>query len=351
VTITATDTNAGVSGQAQLGQTAGVSTTALGASPAAPVANQVVTLVATVSAAGNHGPISGSVTVANFGAPIGGSCSDAPVSSAHPTVTCRVSFSADSSPEQLTATFTPDADSAVAGSSGRITLPIARDATSTSLAVSNRAPAITTRTRYTATVRSRHAGFAEPTGSVQFLDGAKTISGCARQPLRLSGGSLAATCSAAYRLPRAHNISARYLGDRDFSASSSLSTKVRALRAITSKLSSSFRPTRVYTSITALVVKGVPAGSKVVTVCHGKGCPFARQARSVATSRQGRRVDLSTPFARRRLAINAVVAVAIVRTNWIGKYYGFVVRSGRAPSAQVSCLAPGSAKPGVGCQV
>jgi hypothetical protein len=113
VTITATDTGAGVSGQAQLGQTAGPSFTALRASPGSPVTNQVVPLVATVSTGGREASISGSVTFANLGGPIGGSCSNEPVSSASPTATCQVSFSADASPAQLTATFTPDANSAL----------------------------------------------------------------------------------------------------------------------------------------------------------------------------------------------------------------------------------------------
>lgn len=351
VTVTATDTSAGVGGQALLSQTPGTSVTSLGASPLSPVANEVVTLVATVSTGGNPAPVSGSVTFANFGGPIGGSCSDAPVSSSKPTVTCRVSFSADASPEQLTAIFTPDANSGVAGSTGRITLPIARDATSTSVAASNRAPAIRRITRYTASVRSHHAGFAQPTGWVRFLDGTKVISKCGRQQLRASGGSPIATCSVAYISPGTHKIVARYLGDRDFVASSSSATKVRALRAIASKLSWSFRATRAYTSVVALVVRAVPAGSKIVIVCRGRGCPFASRSTSVKTSRQGRMIDLSAPFSRRRLSIDARVEVRIVRTKWIGKYYGFAVRSGRAPAAQISCLAPGSARPGVGCQL
>lgn len=362
VTVTATDQTAGVSGQASLTQTAGVSgqapltqnavasTTSLGASPASPVTNQVVTLVARVSTAGNPAPMSGSVTFANFGAAIGGSCSDKPVSSAKPTVTCRVSFSADASPEQLTATFTPDANSAVSGSAGALTLPISGDSTSTSVTSSNRAPAIRRSTRYTAVVRSRHSGFAQPTGSVQFLDGTKAISKCSRKPLRVSGSSLAATCSVSYRSPGRHKIVARYLGSRDFRTSSSSAVKVRALRAVTSSLRSNFKSTRAYTSVLALSVTGVPAGSKVVTTCHGRGCPFATQTTAIKTSRQGRTIDLSTPFGNRRLSVNARVVVEIVRTNWIGKYYGFVVRSGRRPSARVSCLAPGSSKPGVGCQ-
>jgi hypothetical protein len=153
-----------------------------------------------------------------------------------------------------------------------------------------------------------------------------------------------------YRSPGTHKIVARYLGNRDFGTSSSSVTKVRALRAITSKLRWSFKSTRAYTNVIVLMVKGVPAGSKVVTMCQGQGCPFARRTTSIKTSRQGQTLDLSRPFARRRLSLSAKVMVEIVRANWIGKYYAFVVRSGQAPSAQVSCLAPGSTKPGVGCQ-
>ena len=102
VTITATDTTAGISGQAQLQQTAGSSTTSLIASPASPATNQVVTLTATVSSNGTGVPISGSITFANFGAPIGGSCSAQPVNSSNPTASCQVSFSAGARPLRTT---------------------------------------------------------------------------------------------------------------------------------------------------------------------------------------------------------------------------------------------------------
>ncbi len=348
VTITATDTSTGVTGQAQLGQTAGPSFTVLRASSGSPVTNQVVTLIATVSA-GSTAPISGSVTFATFGGPIGGSCSNEPVSSSSPTATCQVSFSADASPAQLTATFTPDANSSVAGSAGTITLPIGADSTATSLSVSNRAPLVRGSTRFTATVRSRHSGFAQPAGSVEFLDGAKPISGCARQPLRPSGGTPAATCSAAYRIPGAHSITARYLGDHDFSASQSSATKVTALGVITAKVRWSFVSTRAYTSVVSLVVRGAPVGAQVVTLCRGRGCPFAKRTTPIRKSSQSRAIDLTAPFDKRRLSPKTQLTVAVIRPNSIGKSYSFVVRSGRQPQLKVACLAPGSIKPGVGC--
>ena len=350
VTITATDTGADVSGRSQLGQTAGASSTSLRVSPGSPVTNEVVTLIATVSSGSSGAAISGSITFANIGGPIGGSCANESVSSSSPTATCQVSFSADASPTRLTATFTPDANSGVSGSTGTITLPIGADPTSTSLSVSNRAPVVRRRTRYTASVRSRHSGFAEPTGSVEFLDGTKPIAGCARAPLLQSSGPPTAMCSAAYRHPGAHRITARYLGNHDFAASNSSATRVTALGVITSKLRWSFASTRAYTSVVSLVARGAPVGAKIVIVCHGRGCPFATRTVSIKKSSQSRAIDLTAPFRHRRLSRNAQLTITIVRPNWIGTYYGFVVRSGRPPQVKVSCLAPGSTKPGVGCR-
>jgi hypothetical protein len=289
------------------------------------------------------------VTFANLGGPIGGSCSNQPVSSSSPTATCQVSSSAAASPAQLTATYYPDTSSGVAGSAATIMLAIGADSTSTSVSVSNHAPVVRRSTRFTATVKSHHSGFAQPAGSVEFLDGTKAISGCARQPLRPSSGSPTATCSATYRTRGAHNIRARYLGDHDFTPSASSATKVTALGVITSKLRWRFVSTRAYTSVLSLEVRGAPVGAQVVTVCHGRGCPFARRTTSIRKSGQGRPIDLTPTFHNHRLSVKARLSVRVIRSNWIGRYYGFVVRSGQQPRVKVSCLAPGSAKPGVGC--
>jgi hypothetical protein len=289
------------------------------------------------------------VTFANLGGPIGGSCSKVPVSSSSPTATCQVASSADASPARLTATYYPDANSGVAGSAATIMLAIGADSTSTSILVSNHAPVVKRSTRFTATVKSHHSGFAQPAGSVEFLDGTKAISGCARRPLRPSSGSPTATCPATYRTPGAHHITARYLGDHDFTPSRSRATKITALGVITSKLRWRFVSTPAYTSVLGLEVRRAPVGAHVVTVCHGRGCPFARRTASIRKSGQGRAVDLTPPFHNRRLSVRAQLTVTIMRPNWIGRYYGFVVRSGRQPRVKVSCLAPGSAKPGVGC--
>jgi hypothetical protein len=231
-----------------------------------------------------------------------------------------------------------------------ITLPVGADSTATSLSVSNRAPVVRGSTRFTATVRSRHSGFAQPAGSVEFLDGAKPITGCARQPLRLSANSPTAACSAAYRMPGAHTITARYLGDHDFSASQSSGTKVTALGLITAKVHGSFSSTRAYTSVVRLVVRGAPVGAQIVTLCRGRGCPFAQRTTSIRKSSQSRAIDLTAPFEKRRLSPKTQLTVAVIRPSSIGKSYGFVVRSGQQPQLTVACLAPGSIKPSVACQ-
>jgi hypothetical protein len=349
VTITATDAAAGISAQAVLAQTTGPSTTSVQALPATPVTNQTVALVATVSTNGSAAAISGSITFTNFGVPIG--CSDEPVSTSSPTATCQVSFSALRSPEQITATFAPDAAAGVAGSTGTLALPVTSDSTATSLHASVPSPAIGATTQYTATVVARHPGFALPSGSVEFVDNAHVVSACARQPLRLAGASLTATCSVKYATPGTHELVAHYLGDRDFggSASSVQSVRIRPLPKLSSKLKWSFQSTRTYTKVLTLVASHVPAGSRIVAICHGRGCPFPKRVIPLAKSSHKRTVDLTARFSNKRLSVNAQLTVEIVRPNFIGRYFSFVVRSGRGPRVRVSCIAPGVVKPGVGC--
>ena len=60
-------------------------------------------------------------------------------------------------------------------------------------------------------------------------------------------------------------------------------------------------------------------------------------------------VDLIGPFRSRHLRVGTKISVLITRPDWIGKFYGFTIRGGRGPSIQISCLAPGKTRPGVGC--
>jgi hypothetical protein len=106
-TVTATVLTSGGSGT--------TTTTTLSASPSSPVTNQTVTLTATVTA--SPGTPSGTVSFENHGTPIA-SCESKPVvlvGSSY-TATCQTTFTAASSPDALTAVFTPAGGSGLQGS-------------------------------------------------------------------------------------------------------------------------------------------------------------------------------------------------------------------------------------------
>jgi hypothetical protein len=338
-------------------------TTDLLATPSAPVTNQGVTLIATVSAGTSSTALWGTVTFENGGAAIQGcaNMSTGP-SGTSATVACSTSFAASTA--QLSAVFAPSSGSILKGSaSPGEPLTIAPDATSTSLGA---APSVSlgASTNYTATVGPRVArpGPVVPTGWVEFLDGGQPIDPCASQPL--TNG--AATCTITYALAGSHQITARYSGDANFTGSSSPAAQVSAvpvpigvLGTITSTMLWDFYYTPKYTLVRSLVVNAALAGSTVVVSCHGHGCPFAQHATVLARSARcgpkarmcftSGRFNLTPGFAGRQLAISAQIAINIVRPNWVGKCYRFTVRSRRGPRVQIGCLAPGGSVPGVGC--
>ena len=106
------------------------------------------------------------------------------------------------------------------------------------------------------------------------------------------------------------------------------------------------------------------AQTQVLVTCRGQGCPFRRRvlganrhkpckrkahARSRQTKRPAATIDLARAFGNRQLRVGAVITVAITRPGWIGKYYAFTTRSGRTPRIRISCLAPGTTRPGKRC--
>ncbi len=339
-------------------------TTNLLVTPASPVANQSVTLIATVTAGTSSTALWGSVTFENGGAAIGG-CANLALapSGLSATVACSTSFPASSA--QLSAAFTPTTGSILRGSSGAAAaLTVGRDSSSTSL-IASTSVTVGNGTTYTAMVTPPAArpGPLEPTGSVEFLDDGQPIGSCAGQSL--SGGE--ATCSVSYASSGTHEVSAQYSGDANFLGSSSPAAQISAtpipttvLGTITSTMQWQFYYTPGYTIVRALVVTGVSRGATVVVKCHGHGCPFASHTTVLPTGKKCARragsmcftagsFNVTPAFTGRRLKVGARITVSIVRPNWVGKTYGFVVRSRRGPTIQIGCLAPDGSGSAVGC--
>ena len=339
-------------------------TTNLLVTPVSPVANQSVTLIATVTAGTSSTALWGNVTFENGGAPIGG-CANLALapSGLSATVACSTSFSASSA--QLSAAFTPTTGSILKGSSGAAaTLTVGRDSSSTSL-IASTSVTVGNSTTYMAMVTPPAArpGPLEPTGSVEFLDDGQPVGSCASKSL--SRGK--ATCSVSYASTGTHEVSAQYSGDANFLGSSSPAAQVGAtpipttvLGTITSTMQWQFYYTPRYTIVRALVVTGVSRGATVVVRCHGHGCPFASHTTVLPTGKKcaqkagsmcftGGSFNVTPAFAGRRLKVGARISVNIVRRNWVRKTYGFVVRSRRGPTIQIGCLAPDGSGSAVGC--
>jgi Bacterial Ig-like domain (group 3) len=340
------------------------STTALLASPQTAVTNEVVTLVATVASVPVAVAPSGTVAFEDGGSAIPG-CSNVAVSSASQgaTAVCQTSFPATTA--ELGAIFTPSPDGSVMGSSSPTeSFSVAPDASVTSLGVSSAAN-IGSSTTYTASVTPPPArlGPVEPTGAAEFLDGGQPIEACLSQ--RLTDGR--ATCTVTYATRGTHTISARYLGDANFAGSSSTVDEVSVgpapppvLGFITSTMQWTFYYTSRYTEVRALVVNGAALGTSIRIECSGKGCPFTNHRDTITDSKQcgqsatracrrQARMDLAPLFGNRRLVVGTRVTVTLARPHWIAKVYAFTVQAGRGPRVQITCLAPGSTRPGVRC--
>jgi hypothetical protein len=371
VAVRETAIGSGGSGVADSAPTAVItlnpSTTTLLTVPGAPVTNQTVTLIATVTSSFALAPPAGSVSFDDAGAPIGG-CSAAPVSTLSQSVqvTCQNSFSAAASPHALTAVFTPNSGAGIAGStSPALNLPVGQASTSTTLDV-NPTVFAGSKATYTATVATGQGDPVQPSGAVRFADRGKPIASCSSQALVLRQGSLSAQCTVRYRKSGRHTITAQYGGDGNFSGSASSSQAVKVqLRpsriggAISAKTywTDYFTPT--YTRFLAMVVHNLHLGTTIVLICRGNGCPFARQSLRVTSKPCGPKagcvtekaqiVDLFPRLRWHKLRVGTVLTVELTRPNWIGKAYVISIRSGRRPGDRIQCLAPGSTRPGVGC--
>jgi len=338
----------------------------LAVAPGTAVTNQTVTLAATVtSGSGNAGP-AGSVTFSNGGVPIAG-CGNQNVGSSNQSVAtiCQASFGAGV--QQLAVSYQPGAGSLVGASTSAVqTLVVGKVSTSVSLAVTKQV-AVHKRATFVATVvpPAGNSGPTEPTGAVQFLDHGRPISGCRNRML----AKAAATCVVKYAVVGSHRISARYQGDANFGASTSTVRSVLAgknstgpvvLGFVNSTLQWKFYYSPNYTQILFLQAFGVANASTLHLTCHGTSCPFTTvsssagaaagcsgQAHAICSNGSG--INLLPPFRKRHLRGGTQIVLWITRPNWIGKYYSFTIRGGQAPLIDLSCVAVGGTRPGVGC--
>jgi hypothetical protein len=220
---------------------------------------------------------------------------------------------------------------------------------------------------YTATVTPSHTGPAQPSRSVTFLDGGKPIALCRSQPLTKSGAFFTATCKLTYGGIGTHHITAAYGGDGNFTRSGSSATTVNIRRpnphcCLKPFMHWKFYYWPSYSKVLTFLVDTAPVGSSVTIACHGRGCAFAKEAVAItrakvckATSKHKcapqhpGTMDFTSRFRGHRLAPGTKITVEFTEAGWIGKYYGFTIRAGHKPVYQISCLAPGSTRPGVGC--
>jgi hypothetical protein len=201
---------------------------------------------------------------------------------------------------------------------------------------------------------------------VRFTDHGKPIASCSSRALVQSQHSSSAQCTVRYTKSGRHTIAAQYSGDGNFSGSASSSDAVKVegrpvsiAGAITAKTfwTDYFTPT--YTRFLAMAVHRLRVGTRIVLICRGRGCPFSRQSllvtrkacrsKAACITEHAQVVDVVPRLRGRRLQIGTVLTVELTRPDWIGKAYVFTIRSGRKPTDQIKCVAPGSTRSGVGC--
>jgi large repetitive protein len=236
--------------------------TAVASSVNPSVVGQSATITAsvTVLAPGNGTP-TGSVMFEDGGVTITG-CAAQTVSAAG-TAVCAVSFAAAGG-HPITAVYSGNSN--FSGSTSPILTETVNQGATATAVTSSVDPSVSGQTViYTAIVTATAPAAGTPTGTVTFMDGATTITGCIAQPM--VGG--VAPCTSVYAGVGVHAITAVYNGDSDFTGSTSpILTQTVSQGATSTLVSSSADPSVsgqdvTYTAtVTALSpASGTPSGS------------------------------------------------------------------------------------------
>ena len=337
------------------------SSMALVTSTATAIADEPLTIIATVTADATDAAPSGSVTFTADGANIAG-CVAVPLSNGGQSAAAACQAALAPPGSRLAATFTPSPDAAVLGStSPTVTQPVAHAPLTIALHAARRVLAGTL-TTYTArlSVPSPLSGEPTPTAAVAFLDHGTPIAGCAHRPV----SRLTATCAVTYHLAGRHAVTAVYAGDATFAAARSASSSVTvAPIPVTGRIAATmawtFYFTPTYTEVRSMALTGLAGGSTVQLTCHGTGCPPAARRQvpvappcpvtAPATCRAGTALTLTPDLAGDKLATGSQLTVSISHPGYVGKYYSFIVQAGIQPKVRIACLAPSSPLPGAGC--
>jgi hypothetical protein len=244
-----------------LTQTVGqaASTTAVTSAANPSVVGQSVTYTATVAAAAPAtGTPTGTVTFTEGATTL---CLNVALSSG--TATCTPSARTLGS-HDLTATYSGDDNYAT--SSGSLTQVVNQAATTTALASSPNPSVVGQAVTFTATVTATAPGSGTPTGTVNFKDGATTITGCGAQAL--SAG--VATCTTSTLSKTTHSVTAVSSGDANFTGSTSSAVSQVVNQADTSTaVASSANPSvngQVVTFTATVSVTAPGAGTPTGTV-------------------------------------------------------------------------------------
>ena len=238
---------------------------------------QQVTYAATVAVTspGSGTPLSSDTVTFKDGASTL-SCGSGSVAFNGTTATCVVTPSTAGS-HSITAVFGGDANYATSTSSA-LTQTVNAASTTTSVASTTGTPSVVGQAvTYTATVAVTAPGSGTPSGKIEFFDGGTAIAVCGGA----SGNPLSgtnATCVVTYGTVGSHTITAKYLGDSNYSASptSSSITQTVNVASTTTAVASSANPSVVgqavtYTATVAVTSpgSGTPSSSDTVTFKDG----------------------------------------------------------------------------------
>ncbi len=120
---------------------------------------------------------------------------------------------------------------------------------------------------------------------------------------------------------------------------------------ITPTASSRFAAGKSYTTITQLVIDGVPPAGALSITCHGHGCPFASRTISPRACVHGicrlhgatpHDVSLTRLFAHDQLGPGARLTVTVTAPHSLGRVLTFTIRARKRPLLQTECLEPGA---------